>query len=110
MKVLSIIVVALAIFCSCKKDKATPLVVEQECGTVSFTQQIQPLIMEKCSACHSQNYLCGALDDYTSVKTKADEGKLTDRIEKKEMPPANPLSEHEIQLIKCWVNAGAQNN
>ncbi|MBC7861482.1 MAG: hypothetical protein IAF38_00825 [Bacteroidia bacterium] len=108
---LIIVSAALIIISSCRKDvgkvQATDSV---PCGTVSFAQEINPIITQKCLSCHTQSYVCGSLEDYGTVKTKVDNGTLVDKVEKKLMPPSNPLSDSEIQLIKCWVNDGAKNN
>ena len=48
----SIFILSLLIFCSCKKDKAE-FYADANCSdTVSFNDEILPLIQNNCSGCH----------------------------------------------------------
>jgi hypothetical protein len=49
------------------------------------------------------------LESYTDIAGKA--SKITQRcIVEKTMPTSGPLSEAEMNILKCWIDAGAPNN
>ena len=52
-------------------------------------------------------------EKYPELKEKAESGILWIRISvAKTMPPRplNPLTDEELEIIKCWLDDGAQNN
>lgn len=102
---------------SCAKDKAKP---EDEtpdpvaCGTVTYEQDIKPLIAAKCSdaSCHPAQT---PINSYQDASARADRIKIrTVDQNPSPMPPTNspmgPLSEDQKQLIKCWLETGKKEN
>ena len=95
-----------------------------EAGPVSYTQQVSPLFQSACGDCHGGDEPELGLDltsyeaamegsDYGSVieAGDADGSLLIDMIVAGEMPvDADPLSEEEIEMIRSWIDAGAENN
>ncbi len=97
------------------------------CGTVaagepapSFERDIAPLLTVRCLKCHSGARAKGELDltrrdrllaggDSGSVVTpgKSADSLLFDYVRAKKMPPKQPLSAKEIDLLRRWIDAGA---
>jgi hypothetical protein len=90
------------------------------CNTenMSFASDIKPILQSNCYECHSNaNYAISGvkLEDYADLKTHTDNGDLigviTHATGYPEMPQGKPkLSACNINKIKAWVDAGAQDN
>lgn len=90
-----------------------------ECNTenISFSADVQPVIVTHCQGCHSGSNPSGGigLATYDGVKAVADNGKLVGAIAWENgfenMPQGgDQLSECTIDQIQSWVDAGAPNN
>ena len=86
-------------------------------GTVSFANDVFPVIDKYCVGCHSGgNPLAGLfLKTYDDVKKVADNGKLVGVIDHEmgfpPMPKNMPkLMDCKIETIRQWVDSGAPNN
>lgn len=84
-----------------------------DCATVParFAKDVLPLIQNKCAtACHNafSTNAGGPLTNYTQIKNKA--GLMKFMVESKQMPQVGTLTDAEIKVISCWVDAGAENN
>ena len=84
-------------------------------SSVSYANDIAPLLTAKCntSTCHGGTKAPAEdLTTYQNVKTYAADIKL--RTGNGNMPkapkPGGSLTNEEIKMIACWVDAGAQNN
>ncbi len=100
----------LMIFISCRHD---PLPDPCSQITVSYRNDIAPLILESCTfvGCHWPNAPIGNLADYDVLKEKIDSGLFNIMvIELKLMPPGDPLSDEDYFMLKCWLEAGAEEN
>jgi ankyrin repeat protein len=92
---------------------------------VDFATQIQPLLAQKCYACHGQDVQQSGLrldkrqnamrgSDYgpVIVPGKSAESKLIRRVVNgdgaMQMPPTGPLSADEIALLRAWIDQGAE--
>lgn len=89
------------------------------CDTTSFTfsKNIQPILTQSCTSCHSKGNESGAvnLDNYASVAQSAKNGSLYGSMSHangfSKMPKnAAKLSDCKILLVKKWIDAGALNN
>ena len=100
-----------------------PVVVE-ELG-VSFKDDIQPILAERCAipACHVAGHFTGLdLSKYDSFKKGGNGGPafvagngngslVVKRIDGGGMPPGGPpLNAEQVQLFVDWIDAGAENN
>jgi len=116
-------VAVLCFFCffSCEKDKVpTPVVTNTTCvlnDTVSFQNEVFPLISHYCTSCHSYPGSGGVnLDSYAGVQSFAVTGQLYPTLLHDPngiiMPPlpAVGLDSCEVKLIKRWIDQGALNN
>lgn len=93
---------------SCADDTVVPASTT-ECATLatSFKTDIQPILNSKCGSagCHP-NYTT-----YSGVSRIANNGELKyEVITTRKMPPTGNLSSSQLQLISCWLEAGAPNN
>lgn len=87
----------------------------ESCDTVTFTKHIRPIVTNYCaiSGCHVAGAQSPDLSDDNTLKAQADGGRIKARlIDQNDMPPfGNPApTGAEIDLIKCWLNAGAPLN
>ncbi|RMG79753.1 MAG: hypothetical protein D6707_07600 [Bacteroidetes bacterium] len=87
-------------------------------SSVSFANDIQPILNNNCTGCHNSNSASGnppvILDNYNDVKTVADNGRLLGAVTGASgyaaMPPSGSLPQCDINKIKSWINNGAANN
>ncbi|HTI50290.1 MAG TPA: DUF1549 domain-containing protein, partial [Planctomycetaceae bacterium] len=90
-------------------------------GADHFDDQVAPLLARRCLGCHNRTDKKGGLDLSTAgaVKTGGDTGPalvagkpemslLWERIAGDEMPPKQPLSEAEKQIVHRWIAAAAK--
>lgn len=98
---------------------STPVIADD--AKVSFKDDIQPLLVEKCGNCHGTKKPKKGIDYVTSYDTtmktvkasKPEDSRLFKSIAGKggkPMPPKNPLSAEEIAKVKAWIADGAKNN
>lgn len=89
------------------------------CDTVnvSYVDQVEPIIVANCRACHSGLNPGGGIDlgDYSGVRSVALNGLLygvTERLDGFQAMPQNgpKLPQCEVDQIKSWIDAGAPNN
>ena len=93
---------------------------------ISYTNQIQPIFNSNCTGCHMSGGAATLnLTDYNGMMAGGVSGlavisgdhynsELYNRITLPEgaagsMPPNDPLSQEEINLIADWINEGANN-
>jgi hypothetical protein len=86
-------------------------------NSYAFSTTIQPLININCKGCHNATLSSGGirLDNYTSVKSVADNGSLFGAISHQQGYTAMPqggarLPECNIIQVKKWIAAGAPDN
>lgn len=86
-------------------------------NSFSFSTSIQPLINTNCVGCHNASLASGGirLDNYTSVKAVADDGRLFGAISHQQGFVAMPqggakLPECNITQVKKWIASGAPDN
>ncbi|MBC7829843.1 MAG: hypothetical protein H7122_19010 [Chitinophagaceae bacterium] len=111
LQTLAIGIVILVITMSgCDYNKSDVL---PDCATVParFATDVFPLIQNKCATvCHNvyTTNAGGPFTNYAQIKNKADLIKFM--VETRQMPQVGTLTEAEIKIISCWVDAGAENN
>ena len=84
---------------------------------VSFTSTVQPIIIDKCQGCHSGSSPSGdlSLTNHAEIQVPALDGRLYGVIARLDGFPAMPqggdrLPQCDIDQIKSWIDAGAQDN
>ena len=91
--------------------------------SVSFENDVRPLLKAKCDRCHGAETQKGELALHTAagirkggeagavvVPGNAAKSLLFEMVHKREMPPdkKNPLSDKEVELIRRWIDGGAE--
>jgi uncharacterized membrane protein len=94
-------------------------------ATVSFANDVLPIVRSRCSACHGgsqgteegleltnyENIMAGSDNGPVVIAGDADNSLLVELIVEQEMPKRGPkLTPPQVQLIIDWVNEGAMNN
>ena len=96
---------------SCTSEKGE--VAEPACEA-SYKDEILPIMQTSCTpGCHEPGGVApGDFNDYDALKAKVTDGQLESRavVNQNMPPPPGTLSSEEIELIKCWINNGAENN
>lgn len=114
----------MALLSSCYYDNEEELYPAPEgqvlaCDTtdVSYSGFVQPLLGEHCTGCHAGTTPSGnvSLDNHESVKRWADDGTLYGAMAHldgySQMPKGgNRLPQCDLDKVKAWIDAGAQNN
>lgn len=103
---------SIALF-SCTREKVTPTDV-QCLTTMSFSNDVLPIIEDKCMGCHEQGNASGGYDfsSYNSISTNASAilGSMN-ASGYQLMPIGGPaLPDSTIQKIKCWIEQGKLDN
>jgi mono/diheme cytochrome c family protein len=106
-------------------DQPAPAGVDfAQAGPVSYARQVAPIFQNHCSECHGANKKESELDlssyatvmkgsKYGTVVEAGDPGSslLIDMLESGEMPQdKDPVPPEEIEVIRDWIAAGAENN
>jgi len=87
-----------------------------DCDTTSYTYSgtIKPIVDQNCAtstACHGSGTQYGDFTTYTGLKSRVDNQSIQKRaIVVQDMPPAAPMPDCELLLIKNWIDHGALNN
>src|SRR5262245_55968652 len=119
-------VTALAAFGLFGAEKPIDVVKIDRKEPIVFEKEIEPILRNKCTVCHSGNQLKGKFDasSYASlmkgsgkrpviIPNKSAESPLilyAGRNKKPFMPPKDeePLNPQELALIKLWIDQGAK--
>jgi WD40 repeat protein len=111
-----------------KSSSVAPIAVVklERTAPVLYDKEIEPILVNKCAVCHSDNIKEGKLDlgSYEGLMKGGKRGqaivpgkspdsllvKLVGRTEKKFMPPKGeePLTPQELALLKLWIDQGAK--
>lgn len=107
---------------NCTRDKSiTPNTcnIDQD-SVISYSQNIQPLVSRSCGAgtdCHGAGAAFQpVINDYSTMKTAVNDNSLSFHMfEIMDMPPSygpdsTQITGCERELIRIWVEQGAQNN
>ena len=98
---------------SCTRDKVTPI--DEQCNTtISFSNEVMPIIQANCVGCHNQNGASGGYDFSTYDAIAGNANALLGSVKANGfqlMPIGGPaLPDSLIQKINCWINQGKQDN
>jgi mono/diheme cytochrome c family protein len=122
MKKLLFLVSALALLNACDYDSEEDLYGIGSCDTesVSYENDIAPIIVENCISCHSGDSPSASLDltnfeALTASALSSGNSGLLNRIERLEgqsgaMPTSYRLTQCQIDQINAWIEQGALNN
>lgn len=108
---LSLLCVSTIAVVSCNKDK-TPLVDPNlDCtDTISFNQQILPMISNNCVSCHGGGQ-SPTITNHSEISTHANAILNSLKGVPSLMPSGGPaLPDSLIQQFECWINQGKLDN
>ena len=102
---------AFGVFASCQYKKDLP--VTEDCsGTVSFSQDVEPIIENNCAiaGCHNATSVNkgGPFTSFSLIKNKA--LTIKQQVVAGIMPQTGSLNAAQIKTIRCWVDSGAPDN
>jgi len=103
---------SIALF-SCTREKVTPK--EIQCtSTISFSNDVVPIIQANCINCHDQGNASGGFDFSSYISVSANANAILNSMKANGyqlMPIGGPaLPDSTIQKISCWINQGKQDN
>lgn len=77
---------------------------------VSYSSQVKAILTTNCnlSGCHDAG--SGTRNWTTYQNVKSNSSNIKTRVVNRSMPPSSSLSQADIDLIRCWVDDGANNN
>jgi uncharacterized membrane protein len=116
-----LLLLAMAMFGTqaCYYDNAEELYPNIECDTVSvsFQNDINPIIQTNCTPCHSGSTPSGGLllTSHAQIAAASNSGKIMDRISRSNgdpllMPQTGKMGDCSIAIIQAWINQGTLNN
>ncbi|MFM8596952.1 MAG: hypothetical protein ACKOBN_07670 [Flavobacteriales bacterium] len=98
---------------SCSKDKVTPSALDCT-TTVSFSNDIMPIMQANCIGCHDQGNASGGYDfsSYTAISANASAALGSMKSSGYQlMPIGGPaLPDSTIQKLECWITQGKLDN
>lgn len=111
---LSVLVIFMVfLFSSCSKDKVFVSTPPNCPDTVSFTNEVLPIIQNNCSGCHSAgNGTAYTFTNHGNIAASADAiiGSMKGNGYQL-MPQGGPaLADTLIQKVECWIFQGKLNN
>lgn len=78
--------------------------------TISFTNQILPLVENNCTACHSAGEEGYTLTNHDNISMHADDVLRSMKGIITLMPEGGQLPDSLIQQFECWMKQGKPNN
>ncbi len=103
-------------FSACTKDKVQPAPIDTTCAdTISFANDILPIMENYCTSCHNVDNVSGGYDLSNYAGVTVNTGKVLGSVlhdgSASAMPQgADKIADSLIQKINCWINQGANNN
>jgi mono/diheme cytochrome c family protein len=77
-------------------------------AATTYKNSIKNIIDDNCAGCHRSGSPKGDFTNYAGVREKIDNGSFKELvIEKKTMPPREPLSSADFNKVKQWLESGA---
>ena len=78
--------------------------------TISFTNQILPLVENNCTSCHSAGEAGYTLTNHANISANAEDMLSSMKGIIKLMPQDGALPDSLIQQFECWIKQGKPNN
>ena len=80
-----------------------------DCSEVTYSMNIAQIIETNCaiSGCHAGT-ISPDFREFSTIQARA--GRIRVRTQNRTMPKNGSLTQEEIDLIACWVDAGAPDN
>jgi ankyrin repeat protein len=104
---------------------AVPVSAQTRPAAIDYERDVRPILAANCFGCHGprqaqsglrldlrQNALRGGDYGVVIVPGNAAESKLIKRLTGSEagtrMPPTGPLADHQVEVLRAWIDAGAE--
>lgn len=124
ISIISLLILIFAIFLTSCGSTQSGNSITATPGIASYSQDIAPIFDSRCAKCHGSskqdgqldlssfnNLMAGGKTGQVIIPGNADGSKLILMVSSGKMPKKGAkLSKEQIQLLKDWVNAGAENN
>jgi hypothetical protein len=100
------------VFYSCSKDNTSDYSLISNCtDTVSYSQDIVPILENNCNGCHNAGAGGYSFTDHTQTAANASAILNSMYGTTQLMPLGGPaLPDSLIQKVQCWINQGKLNN
>ncbi|AEA42617.1 cytochrome c [Fluviicola taffensis] len=98
---------------ACSKAKAPAALIEIDCtDSISFSQQVLPIIQANCASCHDSGAGTNpVLSNYAEISENGIALLNTLKGSPQLMTQGGPaLPDSLIRQIQCWIQQGKQNN
>jgi hypothetical protein len=109
----SVVIVIASLTSSCTKDKVPVPLEAITCNdTISFSQQIAPMIQNNCASCHGSGAGTNpVLSNYSEISSNSVSILNTLKGTPQLMPQGGPaLADSLIQQFQCWIQQGKKDN
>ena len=98
------------LFIACTNDSQDDLILEEQVidDTVTYTDDVQPIMATSCNLCHTSPPINGApfsLLTFQEVSSQAD--RILARMDEGTMPPSGRLPQITIDVIAAWIENGS---
>jgi hypothetical protein len=114
MKERLILFLFLFVFVSCNKESNTTTNTNNTISlctkTISYKNEIAPLINTYCVGCHSSNQASGGINLSGYNNTSTHSTRSLNSIKNESMPPMGSFPDSLIKKLNCWINQGKLNN
>lgn len=109
MKYLLIFSLAIA-FIACNKNK-NKHVAMCDGSSPTYDSDVQLIVNSNCGGCHGAGSPDGDYSTYAGLSSITSNGKFESEVlDKQSMPTSAPLSDADLDLLKCWVDNGFPEN
>ncbi|MBI2258561.1 MAG: hypothetical protein HYU67_06635 [Flavobacteriia bacterium] len=103
------------LFVSCSKDEMKiGDTANIDCtDTISFQNEIYPLIQNSCFSCHEDGSIAPKISDYGNISSNAStilSSFSGEGIQKMPPPPNEAVNDSLIKKFSCWIEQGKLNN
>ena len=113
MKLLASISICILLF-SCTKDKVAGTIIDPNCtDSVSFSNDVWPIIEQNCTSCHGVGNTTGyTLTNHTNISSNAAAIVGSMKGSGFQLMPqgGDALPDSVIQKVQCWISQGKLNN
>jgi uncharacterized membrane protein len=98
---------------SCTREKVSPTNIQCN-STISFANDVMPIIQANCIGCHDQGNASAGYDFSTYASVSANANQIIGSLKASGyqlMPIGGPaLPDSTIQKIECWISQGKLDN
>jgi len=109
-----LITVGIALFAlttACNKStSSTTSTSTADCTTISYKNDIAPIMSANCTSCHNANQASAGINLSTYPNVSKYATSSLNAMNDGSMPPVGKLPSGTIQKLNCWITQGKLNN